>query len=197
MIQPAISRSWSAPTKSLSVKIQTWDQLGLSSLPIIGVPPFVNTGPLATESVQLFNVESALALGRLAIQAEGRYARVEQPSGETLGFPGGYVQARFMLTGEEIPYIKSGGVFGRIVPNSNFSSSGGLGAWELLGRISHLDLNDGDVEGRELTNFTVGCNWYWNRYAKIQFNWIRSQLEDLTIGDSNAGAFALRAQVDF
>lgn len=101
-----------------------------------------------------------------------------------------------MLTGEQIPYNKKSGVFGCVIPNSNFDSAGGRGAWELLGRVSHIDLNDGAVLGRRLTSYTVGCNWYWNQYVKMQFNWINSQLDDAQFGDSTANAFAVRAQLD-
>ena len=170
---------------------------GLSVLPIIGIPPFVNTGPLPTDTAQLYSAEAALALGRLAIQSEARFANVEQPDGQQLSFPGAYVTARLMLTGEQIPYNKNSGVFGRIVPDSNFDSVGGRGAWELLGRISHIDLNDGAVLGRRLTNYTVGLNWYWNEYVKVQFNWINSQLDDSQFDDSTANAFVFRAQLDF
>ena len=50
---------------------------GLSVLPIEGVTPFVNTGELAVEDAQLLNFEGAIALGRLAIQSEFRWAQVE------------------------------------------------------------------------------------------------------------------------
>ena len=170
---------------------------GLSVLPIVGVPPFVNTGLLATENLQLFNVEGALALGRLAIQSEVRWAQIETTAGTTATLPGAYAQFRYTLTGETIPYNKSNGVFGRITPLNNFGKTGGLGALELLGRVSHLDLNDAGIGGGRLTNFTVGCNWYWNRFTKLQFNWIRSLLDNPTFGDSNTSTFALRAQIDF
>lgn len=170
---------------------------GLSVLPIEGVTPFVNTGLLAAENAQFFNVEAALALGRLAIQSEARIVRVERPSGEIAEFPGAYAQIRYMLTGETIPYSKKNGVFGRMVPLNDWSASGGKGAWEILGRVSHIDLNDSGVNGRRLTDFTVGCNWYWNRYTKLQFNWIHSRLDDVSFGTSHANAFALRAQLDF
>ena len=170
---------------------------GLSVLPIIGVTPFVNTGLLDAENVELFNVEGALALGRMAIQSEARVVRVERASGEVLSFPGAYAQLRYMMTGETIPYSRKNGVFGRIVPRNDWNSSGGIGAWEVLGRVSHLDLNDADINGGRLTDFTVGCNWYWNRYTKMQFNWIHSRLNDDVIGDSRANAFAIRAQLDF
>ena len=171
---------------------------GLSVLPIVGVTPFVNTGEIAANNLQLLNFEAAIALGRTAIQGEARYARVDLPSGPTATFPGAYAQIRYMLTGETIPYNKSNGVFGRIVPDRPWTPSGdGPGAWEILGRVSHLDLNDSGIEGNRLTDFTVGANWYWNRYVKMQFNYIHSRLDNNSFGESNANTFAVRAQLDF
>ena len=166
---------------------------GLSVLPIDAVPPFVNTGVVPTDSIQFFNFESALALGRMAIQSEVRWIHLNQTVGGSARLPGAYAQVRYMLTGEKIPYSREGGVFGRVVP----SNECGNGAWELLARISHLDLNDATITGRRLTDFTVGCNCYWNKFTKFQFNWIHSRLNDVTLGDSNANAFAFRAQIDF
>ena len=170
---------------------------GLSVLPIIGVTPFVNTGILAADRVHFMNVEGAIAMGRMAIQSEARWVRVDLPTGGTAMFPGAYAQVRYMLTGESIPYSKKNGLFGRVVPCENWTPKGGIGAWEVLGRISHIDLNDAGINGRRLTDFTVGCNWYLNRYTKLQFNWIHSRLNDVTLGNSRANAFALRAQLDF
>ena len=170
---------------------------GLSVLPLVGVTPFVNTGPLTVETVQFFSAEAAIGAGNWVVQSEARWARVEQADGEVLDFPGAYVQVRWVLTGEDVPYSNSAATFTRVIPNSNFDRSGGIGAWELLGRISHLDLNDGSVNGRRLTDFTVGLNWYWNQYTKLQFNWINSQLNDDDLDDSVANAFAFRAQLDF
>ncbi len=170
---------------------------GLSVLPIVGVPPFVNTGPVPTDTFQLFNVEAALALGRLAIQSEARWAQIETVAGNSAVLPGAYAQFRYALTGETIPYNKTNGAFGRITPRRDFDNAGGSGAVELLGRVSHLDLNDAQIAGGRLTNFTVGCNWYWNRFTKLQFNWIRSVLDNPTFGDSDASTFAGRVQLDF
>ena len=140
-----------------------------------------------------FNVESAVALGRLAIQSEVRWIHLNQTVGGSVRLPGAYAQVRYMLTGEEIPYSREGGVFGRVVPRCD----GTTGAWELLGRISHLDLNDANITGRRLTDLTVGCNYYLNKFTRFQFNWIHSRLNDVVLGDSNANAFAFRAQIDF
>lgn len=166
---------------------------GLSVLPIDAVPPFVNTGVVPTDAIQFFNFESALAMGRMAIQSEVRWIHLNQAAGGSARLPGAYAQVRYMLTGEKIPYSREGGVFGRVVP----SNECGNGAWEVLARISHLDLNDATITGRRLTDFTVGCNCYWNKFTKFQFNWIHSRLNDVTLGDSTANAFAFRAQIDF
>ena len=170
---------------------------GLSVLPIVGVVPFVNTGAVPSDSVHYFNVESALAMGRFAIQSEVRWVSVAQTGGATATFPGAYIHFRYVLTGEKIPYNRSNGVLGRVVPNCDWAPGGGIGAVELAGRISHIDLNDGGVAGRRLTNFTLGCNWYWNRFSKLQFNWIHSQLDDVGLGASEADTFAIRSQLDF
>ena len=170
---------------------------GLSVLPITAVTPFVNTGVLAAERVQFINLESAIAMGRMAFQSEARWVDVDLPGGGTAQFPGAYAQLRYMLTGEVIPYNRKNGVLGRVVPRCDWTSAGGLGAWEILGRISHIDLNDAGINGRRLTDYTLGCNWYWNRYVKMQFNYIHSQLNDVALGDSEANTFAVRAQLDF
>lgn len=170
---------------------------GLSVLPIVGVPPFVNTGPLAADGVQFVNLESALAWGRLAFQSEWRLTQVDQSGTGAVTFPGAYVQLRYMLTGETIPYSRSAGTFGRVIPMCDAGSQEGWGAWELLFRASHLDLIDTGINGRRLTDLTLGCNWYWNQYTKLQFNWIHSSLDDVGLGNSAADAFAIRAQLDF
>ena len=139
----------------------------------------------------------AIALGRMAIQSEVRWVQVDLSGGGAATFPSAYAQVRYVLTGETIPYVKKNAVFGRIVPRCEWKPGQGIGAWEMVGRVSHIDLNDAGIDGRRLTDFTAGLNWYWNRFTKMQFNWIHSRLNDVTIGDSNADTFAVRLQLDF
>jgi phosphate-selective porin len=81
---------------------------------------------------------------------------------------------------EQVPFFGSGRK-GRIR---------GWGAWELAGRWSYVDLSGVNVRPQnQLSNTagpppspnaatvnqtTVGVNWYWNKFAKVQFNGIRS-----------------------
>jgi phosphate-selective porin OprO/OprP len=173
---------------------------GFSVLPIVGVPPFVNTGAIPTERTNLFNVEGAFSLGRLLIQSEARWAVVDQANGVSNTFPGAYAHVRYVLTGETIPYNHANGVFGRIKPAAPVDFwCGQYGAWELAARVSYLDLNGEALPGpgRRLVDTTVGLNWYVNDYTKFQLNWIHSNLNDPTLGDSVADTFAMRGQLDF
>lgn len=173
---------------------------GLSVLPIVAVPPFVNTGAMPTRRTNLLNIEGAVSFGRLVVQSEARWAVVDQTNGVSNTFPGAYVHVRYVLTGETIPYKRKAGVFGRIKPFAPVDIfCGQWGAWEIAARVSYLDLNGTNLPGpgRRITDTTLGLNWYVNNRTKFQLNWIHSDLSDPTLGDSNADTLALRGQLDF
>ncbi|WP_372723336.1 OprO/OprP family phosphate-selective porin [Novipirellula sp.] len=177
---------------------------GLSVQPLEGVPPFVNTGVFPVDTVNVFNVEGALSFGRGLVQSEYRWSNLDLPTGENVTVEGGYVMARYMLTGEVIPYNRAAGVFGRVKPDHPLDvCRGDWGAWEIAGRVSALDLNPlfGQPgvtgKGRELTSYTIALNWYWWANGKCQFEYINGQLNDLVLGDSDINTFAGRVQFDF
>ncbi len=173
---------------------------GLPVLPLVHVPAFVDTGVMAAQRSQLFNVEGAVALGRLIVQSEARWARVSLTNGTTNTFPGAYVQLRYVFRGNPAPYKRSGGVFGRVTPLQPADVAyGDWGAWEFVARVSYLDLNGSGIPGpgRRLTDTTVGVNWYLNAHTKFDIDWIHADLADPIQGDSNADMLAVRAQVDF
>jgi phosphate-selective porin OprO/OprP len=173
----------------------------VASGPIISNPPFVDTGLVPTESTDLFNLEAAAASGDLYVQSEFRWAVLDQIGGPTDTFPGAYVMARYVLTGEELPYDRKNGIFGRIVPSDpvRFGTGSGIGAWEVAARWSWLDLNGTNLPGpgRELNDLTLGLNWYVNGFTKFQLNYIHAFLNDPRLGDSDANIYALRGQIDF
>ena len=139
-------------------------------------------------------------MGRLVIQSEARWAVVEHPGGVTNTFPGVYTHVRYVLTGENIPYNRQTGVFGRLKPRAPVDVwCGHWGTWEIGARVSYLDLNGAGLPGpgRRLTDTTLGLNWYVNDYAKFQFSWIHADLSDPVLGSSSADTFAVRGQLDF
>jgi phosphate-selective porin OprO and OprP len=70
------------------------------------------------------------------------------------------------------------------------------GALELAVRYSELDLNDGTVLGGRERDWTVGANWYLNRYLKLQANYVHAQSDRRGLGvDPNV--IEIRAQIQF
>ena len=107
-------------------------------------------------------------------------------------FHGWYIQATWLLTGEEHPYRRkvpttNPAVFDRPRPYENFffvktDEDGpwwrrlalGRGAWEVALRYCRVDLNDPaqGVHGQTYQDITLGLNWYLTINTKIQGNYI-------------------------
>ena len=82
--------------------------------------------------------------------------------------------------------------FDRVTPKRNLGK-GGAGAWQLAIRLSHIDLDDNDLSGGTMTDFTFGVNWYLNPSTKFAFNYIYSDVANLGI----ANVAMMRFQVTF
>lgn len=137
------------------------------------------------DSVDMIGLEVAYAQGTLHLQSEYIFTCVGGESGiEDADFSGYYVQVGYFLTGEHKNYKLGKGVFDKIRPNNNFTlSEGGTGAWEVLVRYSNLDLEDGSYAGGELSDITLGINWYLNPNMKVMLNYVHGELEDGVLGD--------------
>lgn len=182
----------------------------------VGTPFFVDTGRLAADQYNYYGLQLAGQYGPAHIQAEYMGTMVDQIGAPSVYYDGGYVQTGFFLTGENRTYNRMFGVLDRVVPFTDFFSLGrhsgfcGWGAWELTGRWSYVDLNDPDAApiafsagppaspnpGR-MNDTTVGLNWFWNEYTKMQFNWIHCFLDNAAAGNSNCDIYAARFQVEF
>jgi phosphate-selective porin OprO/OprP len=116
-------------------------------------------------------------------------------------------QVSYFLTGESRPYDRKLGIHDRLKPFENFfhvrrGSRGiqtGLGAWEVAARFSNIVLNDENIRGNNLTDFTFGLNWYLNPYTRWKFNYVRAFLEDSRAnkGNSMTDAYGMRIDFDF
>lgn len=164
-----------------------------------GTPPFVDTGAFAVNNFNHFGGELLWVRGPLSIQSEATLAIVNPVGLAQMHYKGAYAAVSYFLTGESRPYDRKTGTLDRVKPLHNFHSADGCGwgAWELASRFSYIDLNDGDINGGRMNDWTAGMNWYLNPYTKFQFNYVKSFLADPTQGHSYANMFALRAQIDF
>ncbi len=156
-------------------------------------PRFVDTHAFPAEALDQVGAEAALVLGPLSLQGEFMHALVNTPEGTDPSFSGFYVMGSYFLTGENRAYKPSAAAFSGVKPKRNLLKDGGAGAWELAARYSHLDLNDGGIEGGGLEDVTVGLNWYLNLNTRLMWNYVHADLG--SVGD--ADMFQMRFQVNF
>jgi phosphate-selective porin OprO/OprP len=160
----------------------------------------VDTGSIDLDGADLLNPELAFVWGPFSLQGEYFWTNLDASAADDPRFQGAYLAGSWFPTGENRPYSTSSGAFGRIKPNNNFGlgEDAGIGAWELAARWSWLDLNDGEIEGGEEHNLTLGLNWYWNPNSRMMFNYIYADVEDRAEAeDGKANIFQTRFQIDF
>ena len=158
----------------------------------------------------MIGLEGVINIGALSVVGEYLYTDVQQVGGNSLNFGGGYVYVAYWLTGEYTPWSRKSGTLGRTKPLENFfcvrtcddGRAAGWGAWQIAGRYSHGDFNDDAIFGGVGNSFTFGLNWWWNPYARMQFNYLYGNINDrvaagapATDGDYNL--LGMRFMVDF
>jgi phosphate-selective porin OprO and OprP len=182
---------------------------GTSGIPaptgaIDGTPFFASTGTLIVNHYNVVGAELLWVRGPLSVQSEAQVNFVDQLAGNPgATLEGVYAQVGYFLTGEHRPYNRKAGAIDRVIPKSNMrfcwneDCSPGWGAWEIAGRYSYLDLQDENINGGTITDYTVGLNWYWNPNTKLVFNWVRSQPNTPGLPTSVTDIYATRVQIDF
>jgi phosphate-selective porin OprO/OprP len=155
----------------------------------------VDTGTIDSSRIKLYGAELAVVSGSLWAQAESIHSDVTSAQLDDVRFQGSYLQVGYFLTGEVRPYLRDEGIFGHVVPKAErrkpFAVRPSRGAaYEIAGRISNVDLDDKTIRGGELTDFSLGFNWYPNATSRIMFNYIHADVKDV----GHANIFLLRYQ---
>lgn len=135
----------------------------------------VDTGNISGDvsHYTLGGLEAAAVYGPFSLQGEYTRADVDRDTGDNLSFDGYYVYGSWFLTGESRNYRADKGVFDALQPKQNLSlRGGGWGAWEIGIRFSSIDFNDGNIEGGQEDNLTVGLNWYPNPFVRLMANYV-------------------------
>ena len=151
---------------------------------------WLDTGRIAgAHRYSLLGIEKGLNLGPVQIIGEYQNVFLRRDSGfgttRDLHFHGGYAYITYMLTGEHVPWDRKSGNIGRVKPFENFflverdsgGIGGGWGAWQLAFRYSLGDFTDADIQGGVGQSYTLGLNWWWNPYARLQINWSNGYIE--------------------
>ncbi len=125
-------------------------------------------------------------MGAFSVVGEYQNTWLQRDGGLDLFFHGAYVYVAYFLTGEHQPFDRATGTIARVEPLENFflvrrcggGTGHGWGAWQIAARFSYLDLSDADIRGGDQRNFTLGFNWLWNAYARMQFNYIYGEIKE-------------------
>jgi phosphate-selective porin OprO/OprP len=155
-------------------------------------PFFADTGEIAAESANVTVLESAVQTGRVTFESELALVRVLRTGAQSLHFHGFYAQASWFLTGEKRPYRAARGTFTRPYPKRSVRDRG-PGAMEVGFRFSRVVLDDHDVRGGTLNDWSVGFNWYPTYRVKVMLNGILADLG----GSKPVGILQMRLQVAF
>lgn len=154
-----------------------------------------DTGSFSAGNVVLAGLEVATVSGPVWAVAEAMRSDVSAEVAGDPVFSGGYLQVGWFLTGESRPYRTNSGTFERVRPLTKLRKGGALkkqngGAWELVGRISRVDLSDGEIDGGTLGDLGAALNWYVNATTRIGLNYIHANTE----GRGSANIVVLRLQ---
>jgi phosphate-selective porin OprO/OprP len=150
----------------------------------------VDSGALAfTRQVRRQGFEALVIRGAFSLQGEWLAAHVDfrdgKPAYDASGY---YVFASWVATGESRRYA-SGNV-ADVIPRGRW------GALELAARYSEVNLDDGAVAGGRVHQWTLGANWYIDRYLKLQANWVHGS-EDRGDARLSPNIVELRLQLMF
>ena len=202
--------------------------LSLSDQPELRIDPttLLNTGTIGTAAHplsggQVYDIETAATLRSIFWQGEYYHYDVERRGLNSASFDGGYGQLAWALTGEARRYNPQAGSYYRIFPTHPFSlKDGGLGAIELAGRISYIDLNSSynrllsltsqpqAINGGRQAGYTLGLNWYPNDLLRFMLDYnhiifdkangaaVTGAAVGVPIGDT-FDAISMRAQIVF
>ncbi len=169
---------------------------------------WLDTGRIVgADQENILGLESVWNFGALQIVSEYLVSNVQrQPGfGDDVLLHGGYIYAAYFLTGEHMPWDRKTGQLARIIPFENFFSvrdcdgcvQRGLGAWQVALRYSWADFTDQNIVGGEAQAMTLGLNWYWNPYARMQFNYIVGDIDRQVAGGGDYQILGVRFMVDF
>jgi phosphate-selective porin OprO/OprP len=140
-------------------------------------------------------VEGAWRQGPLSVQGEAFFNILKLEEGGSPNLWGVYVQVSRVLTGEFRPYGRKSARFGRVAPEHPFSfRERQWGAFELTGRVSWIDLDDGPIRGGRMLTASAGLVWTLTHHVRIHVDGILSYVDQQ---QQNLDVQVLQSRLEF
>lgn len=133
----------------------------------------IKTGTLDPDNYLRLEAEAIFIKGKFYAEAHymatsAKNAIVVKDKEESVYLDGFYAQASFLIKGEKQNYNKKTGLAANASPKS----------LEVLARVSHLNFDDDNLKAGKQTDFTVGANYFFNKYLNIKLNYIFAAVKD-------------------
>jgi phosphate-selective porin OprO and OprP len=109
---------------------------------------------------------------------------------KNVNFSGGYLVASYFISGEKYGYDPKQGI-------QTMPLIGNKGAWEIAGRYSFTNLNNGAIRGGKLNSYDFGINYYPNNNIKLMANYVFNRTDSESEIKQNPQYLMLRTQVSF
>lgn len=149
-------------------------------------PYFVDTDKFPADNTKMIAVEAYYRPGSLLFGSEYFFQKVKAPASGDPIFHGGDAVVSWLMTGETRAYNTRGGFFNQVSPARTLFE-GGAGAWELVGRVSYIDLDSGSVRDGRFSRITPMVNWYLSDHLRLE----------MAYGYGVLDRFALRGATQF
>lgn len=185
-----VSWWWQKPDGTHNTSFSTVPELATASQVSL-----VNTGTI--QSVSYNTVTDAEALwqhGSWTAQGEYLWNHVARSQANPdLSFSGYYMMLGYFLTGDTMLYHFPAAIF---LSPQHFKHQ--YGALQLLGQVSHINLNSHNIRGGNETNANLSLVWYINRNVRLLTNMIHTWYSLPQSGGRHQGdMLGMRVQVMF
>ena len=148
-------------------------------------PIFVDTEEQLANSVLTYNLEASWRKGPFWVHGEYVFNDIDAPNIGNPDFTGYHLTGSWALTGEMRGYNRKSGIFNPL-PVARSVYDGGWGTWEVVARVSDIDLTEGLIEGGEMQIYSLGLNWWLSPIFNVNLNYRWITLDRFGVeGDSS------------
>ena len=137
---------------------------------LIGTPNLNPDNYLRMEAEAIFISGKIYVEGHYMAAAVNKFDVVKDTitTTENTYLDGFYLQGSYMIKGEKQNYNKKTGLAANASPKS----------LEVLARVSHVNLDGDNVKKGQQTDFTIGCNYFFNKNLNVKVNAIYAAVKD-------------------
>lgn len=130
-------------------------------------PYFIGTGNFSSSHGSTIGYEIYYSKGPWMIGSEYYWHQFNSTDKKNPVFHGGDWVISYILTGESRPYKTTTSIYS-FVPVNESVFKGGPGAFEVLLRLSTMDLTDDTIKGGKFWRLTPMINWYLSKDVRFE-----------------------------